>query len=163
MTKPTHELAARAPTDLWTEFDQVFDDLRGRFYDAFGVSPLGASPSPAIFPHTGFRAAASDLKDTGKSFEITAELPGIPKERLDVRIRGNSVELRAEQKQETERKEDGFLHRERAYHGFYRAFELPEPVVAEKANARLENGVLHLELPKLAPTPPAGEVRVKVE
>ncbi|HYA54299.1 MAG TPA: Hsp20/alpha crystallin family protein, partial [Thermoplasmata archaeon] len=64
---------------------------------------------------------------------------------------------------ESEQKEEHYLHRERTFAGFYRAFELPEPVVAAQAKAKVVNGVLELELPKESPTPSPEEVKVSVE
>lgn len=156
------QLGKRGETsELWSDFDRIFDDMQRRFYDVFGITPFGAS-SPPVGGGAGFRAAPTDIVDTGSAYRITAEIPGIPKEKLDVRIRGSSVEIRAEQEDRSEKESDGYLHRERSYQGFYRAFELPEPVVGDKANARLDNGLLELELPKQNPTPQPTEVRVKI-
>ena len=104
----------------------------------------------------------TDVTDTGSAYRITAEVPGIPKDRFDIRIHGSSVEIRAEQETAHEERTAGFLRRERYSQGYYRTLELPGPVVADRATARVENGVLELELPKQAPRPGDGEVRVRV-
>ena len=75
---------------------------------------------------------------------------------------GSVVEIRGEQVEEKAEDGAGFVHRERRSAGFYRGLELPEPVVASDAKAKLENGVLELELPKQHPTPASPEVRVRV-
>lgn len=167
MTKPTSEshLVARETTDPWSEIDRLFDDLRQRFYGSFGITPWSVAGLPmAEAEHARLRSACADVSDLGNAYHVTAEMPGIPKEALEVTVRGHTVEIRGEQAQEKEEKKAGeLLHRERTYRGFYRSFELPEPVVAKEAKATLENGLLELDLPKEHPTPSAGEVKVPVQ
>ncbi|MCI4345017.1 MAG: Hsp20/alpha crystallin family protein, partial [Thermoplasmata archaeon] len=91
-----------------------------------------------------------------------AEIPGIPKDRLDIRVRGTNVQIRAEQNEETKNDGKEYLYRERTFQGFFRDFELPEPVIASKATAKFENGLLELELPKEHPTSEPAEVKVPV-
>jgi len=152
-----------APTDPPTEFDRALDSLRERFYDTFGFVPFGlpyatAEPSELVF----FRPARADVSDTGKTFRIVAEVPGIPKDKLDIRVRGTSVEIRGESVKETEEKGTEYVHRERAHAGYQRSFELPEPVLASQAKVTFENGVLELELPKEHPTASPEEIKVPV-
>ena len=162
--KTNTEIRQRQPTDSWVEFDRLFDDLRGRFYDSFGFAPA-FGPSGIIQPTRGgplFRAAAADVTDTGKGYKVVAELPGVKKDQVEIRVRGPYVEIRTEQQEESEKKEAGYLRHERTYQGFYRALELPESVVAAEAKAKLENGVLELELPKEHPSV-SDEVKVPVQ
>ena len=152
------ELATQAPSDIWTDLDRAFDELTSQFYPGFGLTfaPIGRSlPS-------GLRAPRVDVTDSGAAFTIVAEIPGIPKEKLEIRVKGSSVELKGETTTETSEKKPEFLHQERTYQGFYRQFELPETVVADKAEAKVENGLLTLVLPKQTPTPSPEEVVVKV-
>ena len=130
--------------DDWTAFDQMFDRLRHQFFSEW--APLGLPARSAILP------APLDIEDTGDSFEIRADLPGFPKEKIDVRVHGNRVQVHAEQTTETERKEGKtFLRHERRYSGFDRSFELPEPVASEKMSASYQDGVLTLKVPKAHP------------
>jgi HSP20 family protein len=153
--------------DPWTDLDRAFDAMRQRFFDVWGIAPFGGSFVPFEGTPEGFlRAARTDVTDTGKAYKIVAEIPGIPKEKLDIRIRGTSVEIRGEnasEKNEKAEKDGEFVHRERTYSGYYRSLELPEPVVATEAKAKVENGLLELELPKQNPTPSTAEVKVAVQ
>jgi HSP20 family molecular chaperone IbpA len=143
-----------------TEIDLLYRDLRAGFLDAFGFVPsVGWYAREGSF----FGAARTDVSDTGKSFKIVAEVPGIPKEMIEIRVRGTNVEIRAEQTSAKESNGEAFVHRERRQAGYYRALELPEPVVAGQGKAKVVNGVLELDLPKLYPTPSNDEVRVAVE
>jgi len=144
--------------DPWTEIECALDGMRRHFAESFGILPLG--PFDA---ELGLRAPRTDVTDTGTAYRVVAEIPGIPKEKLDVRIRGTSLEIRGESATETEAKEEHYLHRERTYAGYYRALELPEPVVAAQAKAKVADGLLELELPKQTPTPSESEVKIAVE
>jgi len=143
--------------DPWTEIDRAFDSMRRRFAESFGIAPLGTFETDL-----GLRTPRTDVTDTGTAYKVVAEIPGIPKEKLDIRVRGTAVEIRGENTTEAEQKDEHFLHRERTYAGYYRALELPEPVVAAEAKAKVVNGLLELELPKQSPTPSEQEVKVSV-
>jgi HSP20 family protein len=138
-------------SDLWSNFDRAVGSLHQHFVDAFGVEPAYLRP------------ARTDVTDTGKSYRIVAEVPGIPKDKLDIRVKGTSVEIRGENESAKEEKGKEYVHRERSYAGFYRALELPEPVLGAEAKAKVENGLLELELPKQTPTPSPDEVKVAVQ
>ena len=160
MAKQTStEIATHPRTEALWDFDRVFDDLSRRISSAFGFVPFGPLRASGL---SGYRAAPVDVKDTGKAYVVLAEVPGIPKDRLDIRVRGSLVEIRADNETSEEKKQDGYLRQERSYQGFYRAFELPEPVMGEKANAHVKDGGLELELPKQNPSPAPEGTRVKV-
>jgi len=147
--------------DPWTDFDRAFEEMRDEFLGAFGFAiPRPASAPAAKSP--GLRAARADVTDLGKSFQIVAEIPGIPKDQLDIRVRGNLVEIRGEHATETKESKKQYVYRERTSAGYYRQVELPEPVVASKVTAKLENGLLELDLPKEHPVPAPEEVKVAV-
>jgi HSP20 family molecular chaperone IbpA len=142
------------------DLERLLASVRGRFLNAFGLRPWTFVEFDQGTPV--LRAARADIVDTGKSYKVVAEIPGIPKDRLDIRVRGTSVQIRAEQPDAKETPEAEFLYRERSLTGFYRDFELPEPVVASAATAKFENGLLELDLPKEHPTSEPVEVKVPV-
>ena len=155
----TSEIQKReSNADPFSDFDRAVDAMQRRLARSFGVLPFGPFET-----EPGLRAPRMDVTDTGAAYKVVAEIPGIPKERLDIRVRGASVEIRAENEAETEEKDERYLRRERTYSGYYRALELPEPVVASEAKAQVVDGVLELELPKQNPTPSEEEVKVPVK
>jgi HSP20 family protein len=154
----TQEIQAReCESDPWSDFDRAFDAMQRRLAQSFGILPFGPFET-----ESGLRAPRMDVTDTGAAYKVVAEIPGIPKEKLDIRVRGAAVEIRGEHESQTEEKDERFLRRERAYSGFYRALELPEPVVASDAKAKVVDGVLELDLPKQHPAPAETEVKVSV-
>ncbi len=153
MTQEIQKTESR--TDPWTDLDRAFD--------AWGLRLFGEPFAPIErFDGGFFRAARTDVTDTGASYKIVAEVPGIPKEKLDIRIKGTSLEISGESTTTPNGKDAEFVHRERTYAGYFRHVELPEPVVATEAKAKVENGLLELELPKEHPTPSNAEVKVPV-
>ena len=93
-----------------------------------------------------------DVVEKDGIFKICADLPGVKKEDINVRIDGNLVQIDAETKSEKEVKESGgkVLRNERYYGSVSRSFSLSQDVDESKATAKYENGVLTLELPKKA-------------
>jgi HSP20 family protein len=91
-----------------------------------------------------------DVSETEKEYLVKAEIPGVQKEDIKVAINGNQVSLSAEIKDEqpAETGKGGALRSERYYGNLQRSFTLPQEVDDDQAQARYENGVLHLTLPK---------------
>ncbi len=158
----TTEIATVESPLPWNEIDQAFEDVRRQFFDAFGFRPefesSGASPLDRPL-----RSARMDIEETPNAYRLTVEVPGIPKENVSVTVRSATVEVRGEFASAKEETTPNYLRRERGYAGFFRSVELPEPVVAEKAVAKVEHGVLTLELPKQNPEPVPVETKVPVQ
>jgi len=92
-----------------------------------------------------------DLTEDDDSYAVKAEIPGLRKEDIDVRIEGNQVTISAEVKKENEEKKDGRVLRSERQYGFAsRSFALASEVDEGKADAKYQNGVLELRLPKKA-------------
>lgn len=89
----------------------------------------------------------TNLSDTGDNLEIQAELPGVIKEDLQVKIQGNYLQISGSRKSDAP---DGFsIHRtERTTGSFSRSFTLPYEVDASKVEATLKDGLLKMTLPK---------------
>jgi HSP20 family protein len=90
-----------------------------------------------------------DVTEDDKAYHVKAELPGVQKDDINVEIDGNQVSLSAEVKREKEEKEgETVVHSERYYGRQYRSFTLARDIDRNKAEAKFENGVLELTLPK---------------
>lgn len=112
------------------------DDL----FDRFGTF----SPAPA---RTAFPAV--NLYETDDAYVLTAELPGVAPDALEVSLEGSTVTLGGERKALSE--EGASVHRsERPAGTFRRAIDLPVPIDGEKVEAVHRHGVLTLRLPKAA-------------
>lgn len=93
-----------------------------------------------------------DIAEREGAYQIKADLPGVKKEDINVRIDGNVVQIDAEIKQEKETKSNGgrLLRCERYHGSVSRSFSLAQDVDEGKAQAKYVDGVLTLDLPKKA-------------
>ena len=78
---------------------------------------------------------------------IKAELPGMKKEDIDLRLENNMLTIRGERKRQQEVKEENYHRVERAYGAFSRSFSLPNSVDAGRVSAEYRDGVLTVTLP----------------
>ncbi len=91
-----------------------------------------------------------DLVEKKDGFCVTAELPGLEQKDIEVRLSDGMLTIQGEKSEEkTEDKQDYHL-RERSYGSFQRSFRLPNGIDADKVDAKFENGVLVVNLPKTA-------------
>jgi len=166
------ERAARRE-ELWTELDRRFDDMRRDLQSTFWGSPLALAPwmpsTAHLFPELRVPEAMEtlaprvDIRDNGGALVITADMPGIPRENIDISVDRNMVEISGEAEHSEAEKKEGYMRQERSYQRFYRALPLPDEVVADKAEACVKDGVLEITLPKKTPTPEGGKKRVNVK
>lgn len=90
-----------------------------------------------------------DLSEDDKAYNIRAEIPGVNKDDIKIQVDGNRISISAEAKREKEEKEGERVIRRECYQGSsYRSFSLDNEVDEKKAQAKYENGMLELTLPK---------------
>jgi HSP20 family protein len=127
-----------------------------RIPDLFDVEPFPSAFRDLWRPWRGEAAERApqirlDLSETDGAYAVKAEIPGVKKEDIDVRIDGNLVTISAEVKHDKEEKKDGrVLRSERRYGYASRSFSLAHDVDPAAADAKYANGVLELKLPKRA-------------
>ncbi len=101
------------------------------------------------FSNTGTTLPAVNIKERADDYEVEMAAPGMKKEDFKVELDGNLLTISSESQQEEENMDEKFTRREFSYQSFQRSFALPKDVVdAENINARYENGVLRLLIPK---------------
>ena len=91
---------------------------------------------------------AMDIYETPDSYEVEASMPGIKPEDVDITLNNNVLTIRGETKAEEEKEDKHFHLRERSVGSFIRSITLPSSVNADAIEARYDNGVLKLRLPK---------------
>lgn len=99
---------------------------------------------------TGEPTIAIEVQEMDNAYLVTAELPGVKKEDIDISITGNQVTLNAECKQEKVAAEAKEWCRERWYGKVSRTIQLPLEIEEKDADAKYVDGLLHLTLPKKA-------------
>jgi len=91
---------------------------------------------------------AVDMMEKDDKYIVRAELPGMSKDDLEVSFTGNNLVIKGERKAEREVREEDYYLSERSYGTFHRVITMPSPVDTGKVDAKYENGVLEISVPK---------------
>lgn len=124
------------------------------FEDSF-VRPFG--PAAA-----GGMQLAVDVIDTKDDVVVKATVPGLKPEDIDISLSGDILTIKGEFKAEEKKEGANYLRQERRYGAFERTLTLPTMVVADKARAEFENGVVTLTLPKAEEVKPKS-IKIKAK
>jgi HSP20 family protein len=89
-----------------------------------------------------------DIVETSEAFEVQLAVPGLNKEDFNIELNDNYLTVSGERKFSNEKKEKSYHSIETHYGSFSRSFSLPENVDASKINAKYNNGILELTIPK---------------
>ncbi len=143
----------------WEPFSDLVTlrEAMDRLFEESIVHPRSGWLAPA-----GEGALAVDMYETDDAIVVKSAIPGIKAQDLDISVVGDTLTIKGETKSEQEVKEENYIRRERSYGSFCRSLPLPLPVVAEKAEAEFEDGILTLTLPKAEEVKPKA-IKVKAK
>ena len=137
--------------------DPTFRDSMLRHMDDFFTSwpsPHLAAPSPGA-------GLALDVREGDDEFEVTADIPGVRKEDIDVSLEDGLLTISAERKQEKKREGDSWHFEERSWGSVRRSVRLPDTADPEQARASYSDGVLKLNFGKRDPTPRGKRITIE--
>jgi HSP20 family protein len=116
---------------LWNQFDDLFaDEFRG------------ARRGPRAF------VPAVDVEETAQGYRLTADVPGVAAEDIDITVQDGVLTLKGQRKSEQREQKDGYRRLERSFGSFQRSFVLPKGVNADGVTAQVEHGQLIVDVPK---------------
>jgi HSP20 family protein len=121
-------------TQLRNEVDRLFDSFPLRL-PTFRFGRIAAVP-------------LIDMSETDKAYKVTAELPGMDPENVDVTFDDGVLRIAGEKREQREENEKGYRFSERTYGSFERLLELPSVAQGDKIKAKFKNGVLTVTVPK---------------
>jgi HSP20 family protein len=104
---------------------------------------------------------AAEVAESNGDVTVKMQVPGVPKDRLNISVAEDTLTVRGEVKKEEEEKKKNFYRQEIRYGAFERTVALPAEVNADKAKAELKDGILRITLPK-ADRPKARKIDVSV-
>ena len=141
-------VSATARPNEWGNWSDLFGEFLG--------AQRGAGPGPDVrVPQSRGVYPLVNLHETKDAYVLTAELPGIASEEIDVALEGKTVTLSGQRKIDYEAGDGtAVLRRERQSGHFKRAFELPSTFQIDEAQATHKAGVLELRLPKTPESKP---------
>lgn len=119
---------------LRNEVDRLFDGFPLRL-PTFRFGRIAAVP-------------AIDMSETEKAYKVTAELPGMDPENVDVTFDDGLLRIAGEKREQREENERGYRLSERTYGSFERLVELPSAAQGDKIKAKFKNGLLTVTVPK---------------
>jgi len=137
------------------EMDRMFDSLKKDFARAFS-GEFDTAPGRML-------STTCNIEDKGDKFVLTADMPRIKKEEIDLKVNDSSVEISANHKEDEEEKDKKFIRKEHSEFSFNRRFSLPERVKPDQTKAKLEHGILTVEIQKEQPTPSSKTTKVEIE
>lgn len=108
----------------------------------------------SLMPRMNATAPAINVKETEKDYKMEVAAPGLKKEwvRVNIDNDGNlSIAIENKMEHKDEDKHEHYLRREFSYSNYQQSYTLPEDADREKITAKVENGVLEVEIPKLTP------------
>ena len=158
-TKKVDDITVRRPYDLWVDVDRMFDDFRTQFSDLL----LPWSQGDELTTYAMDRVPLMDIADLGDKYEMHVEMPGIPKEDIEIEVTPNNIEICADHEESKEDKDKNWLRRERSNMSYFRSLELPEEVKSDHVDAEFKNGILTVMLPKVKPKPKHKTSKVKIK
>jgi HSP20 family molecular chaperone IbpA len=157
---PKHIPAKQVPAvHVLTTFEDLMDSFRRNFIESIAFPFEWISVEPVV----PVREATVDLVDERNRFVVHAEMPGVAKDKIDVALTKDGIEISAETDVEKEDKSKNFVVRERVYSHIYKQLAFPEEVIPEKAESTFKDGLLEVCIPKktIAPAPKKHKVPVK--
>ncbi|HEX7070920.1 MAG TPA: Hsp20/alpha crystallin family protein [Rhodothermales bacterium] len=125
---------------LQAELDRVFEGY-------WPARANGDEPAPVWSPRV-------DIKETPDAFLVRIDVPGIPKDSIDINFNDGTLSVSGERKAEEKTEHENFVRVERSYGRFFRSFELPNTVDADNITASYEDGVLTVRVPKAEESKP---------
>jgi len=105
-------------------------------------------------PRLSVGVPSVDITDEVDHIRIKADMPGVPKENVDIQIDDDVLEINANMDQSEERTDGNYIRRERRTSSFQRRFVLPDTVDKDAIKANMRDGVLSITIPKVEPQQP---------
>ena len=147
-------MGTRALAKLSESMPSVFDDFFKPWNEWFDNSGL---------PGRAMNVPAVNITEQKDAYLVSLAVPGLKKEDFKIGVDGNMLTISSEKEENKEEKDKRFTRKEYNYSSFSRSFTLPEEINQEKIEAKYEDGVLKISLPRreAAKKPSVKQIAVK--
>ena len=116
-------------------FDEFFKPWNEWFDDSNFINRINKMPSV-------------NITENGNHYNVSLAAPGLKKEDFKIDIDGNMLTISSEKEEKKEEKDEKYTRKEYSYSSFSRSFTLPEDVKQDGIEAKYEDGILNLKLPR---------------
>lgn len=139
-------------SDEFDEFRIFEENMNRMFGKIWGIPVNRGLLLPGERTTTGaiekYRKPFIDLVETDKEVIATVEMPGLDKGDIKINLIEDKLEISAETKHEEEKKEKGYIYKERRSGSFFRMIHLPSSIDSGNSKASYNNGILQITMPK---------------
>lgn len=145
----------RKETMVRRPFDELFDNFRQDMEDVFFtpfITPLRSGGIPGSVESIETRTPLCDIIDKGDRFVVSLEVPGIQKDKIEVKATNEYITISGIDDEKTQKEDGNYVLKERTYRSFSRRIPFSENITPTKVDATVENGILKIEIPKQKPT-----------
>ncbi len=132
--------------DWFGSFHREMNQLMDRFFRGFDLGPMGWSDGLG----TGDFMPRVDIRETDKALKVTAELPGLDEQDIELVLSKDNLTIKGEKREENEDHDGDVYRMERRYGSFHRVIPLSAEIDESKVEAKFKKGVLKINLPKTA-------------
>lgn len=138
LTRNTNRsMAPRSNWDLFREFDDLFSQLHSDNWLA-----------PNFIGEEKMMSPATDIRENEQGYLMSFDVPGLSEKDVKIEVKDGILTVSGERRRSEKKEGEGWTRTERSFGRFARSFSLPNSIDAAKIEAQVENGELHLLLPK---------------
>jgi HSP20 family protein len=155
----------RRETMMRQPFDELFDNFRRDMEDTFlapFINPLRSAGIQQEIESIETRIPLCDILDKGDRYLISLEVPGIQKDKIEVKATNEYITISGIEEGRNEKEDGNYVLKERTYRSFSRRIPFSENIIPTKVDATVENGILKIEIPKQKPTS-IEETQIKIK
>jgi len=114
------------------------------------------------FSNTNTTLPAVNIKEDDQGYTVEMAVPGMEKNDFRINLENNMLCISSEKKSESEKKDDYYSRKEFSYQSFSRSFSLPESVDETKIEAKYDNGILFINIPKKEEAKPKPPKKIEI-
>lgn len=155
----------RRETMMRRPFDELFDNFRQDMEDTFFapfINPLRSAGIQQGIESIETRIPLCDILDRGDRYLISLEVPGIQKDKIEVKATNEYITISGIEEGRNEKEDGNYVLKERTYRSFSRRIPFSENIIPTEIRATVENGILKIEIPKQKPTS-IEETQIKIK
>jgi len=139
--------------DFFETYRQNMQNIMGQVWPSSMLPSMRTMTPFELFDKvTDTRLPLCDVIDRGDKYEINLEVPGINKEKIDVKATKNSISISGSQTEKTKEKGKKYVYSERSYKAFHRQIPFVDEIIPSQISAKVMDGVLEINAPKKNPT-----------
>jgi HSP20 family protein len=139
-----------SPFGLWSDMDELFDSFR-RDLDTMFMNPWGTRVIRPVRVRSANFYMPMNMEDKGENLELTVEMPGVKKDDVRLSLDEDILSISVDSSEQREEGDKNYLLKERSSYKCERSVRLPAEVLGENVEAKMEDGVLRITLPKAHP------------